>query len=366
MPRFRWFQAGCCWSIALTFAIPGSAQTPSLELLPLPPELSPPPSLPFNTAPPLTLTVPPSPTVTSAEGVRFQLREVEVQGSTVLQAEIAALIAPLRDQPVSFEDLVKLRVAITQLYIDNGYVTSGAFLPDNQDLSSGIVRIQVIEGQLEQIQIMGLQRLRSTCVRDRLELAPDTPLNQQALVEALQLLQLDPLIRQVDAELVAVQEADPFSLSVVGYSRDSGRVVAENFAKLGIRRNSETFSIAFRQSVERSPQTEFALGLGLDLHRSQTFIFEDQPYPFSSGAENGESNLIVLRFSQEWVDRNATRVLAAQSQFSLGLNAFDASVDERGADGEFFTWLGQFQYVQQVFPWLLLVSRVAAMPKISR
>lgn len=424
-------------SIALTFATPGFAQTPpdSIEpVLPLPPDLPAPPSLPPN-APPPTLTPPPNPIpipTPAPEGVRFELRDVEVQGSTILQTEIAELIAPLRGQQVSFADLVNLRAAITQLYIDNGYVTSGAFLPNNQDLSSGIVQIQVIEGQLEQIQITGLQRLRPAYVRDRLELAADTPLNQQDLIEALQLLQLNPLIGQVNAELtagsapgrsvllVAVQEAEAFNLSLgannarspslgsnqlslaaahnnlfglgdslstsygltegldqfslryalpvnpqegtvsLGYSRDEGRVVAEDFARLGIRSSSETFSIAFRQPFYRSPQTEFAIGLGLDLRRSQTFLFEDEPYSFSAGAENGGSNLTVLRFSQEWVDRDATRVLAARSQFSLGLNAFDATVNDSGTDGEFLAWLGQFQYVQRVSPRLLLVSRVAA------
>ena len=37
----------------------------------------------------------------------------------------------------------------------------------------------------------------------RLKKATSTPLNQQPLEEALQLLQLDPLIEQVKAELVA-------------------------------------------------------------------------------------------------------------------------------------------------------------------
>ncbi|MBD2088932.1 ShlB/FhaC/HecB family hemolysin secretion/activation protein [Microcoleus sp. FACHB-1515] len=437
MWRFGWIQIGCgaspFWhAIALVAASPAFAQTPPPPVLPLPSDLPPPPSLPSDPAPPPTLPLPPSPVSPPApESVRFQLRDVEVQGSTVLQPEIAALIEPLRGQAVSFEDLVSLRSAITQLYIANGYVTSGAFLPNNQDLGSGIVRIQVIEGALEQIQITGLQRLQPNYVRDRLELAAQAPLNQQDLVEALQLLQLNPLIRQVNAELtagsapgrnlllVAVQEADPVSLSLsvnnarspslgsnqlsvaathsnllglgdslsvsygltegldqfsvryalpvnpqegtvsLSFSRDDGRVVAADFADLGIRSNAETISIGFRQPIDRSPQTEFALSLGLDLRRSQTFILEDEPFSFSAGAEDGESNLTVLRFSQEWVDRDATRVLAARSQFSLGLNAFDATINTSGTDGEFFAWLGQFQYVQQVSPRLLLVSRVA-------
>ena len=135
--------------------------------------------------------------------LRFFIKKVEVQGNTVLQDEIAVLTQPYQNRETTFEDLLELGSAIVQLYIKNGYITSGAFLPNNQDLSTGIVQIQVVEGELEQIEIGGLRRLRSGYVRSRLKRATSTPLNQRRLEEALQLLQLDPLIEQVNAELVA-------------------------------------------------------------------------------------------------------------------------------------------------------------------
>jgi hemolysin activation/secretion protein len=55
----------------------------------------------------------------------------------------------------------------------------------------------------------------------------------------------------------------------------------------------------------------------------------------------------VLRFAQDWTQRGRQRVLAARSQFSFGLNAFDATINEGEiADGRFVSWLGQFQWVQ--------------------
>jgi hemolysin activation/secretion protein len=38
--------------------------------------------------------------------------------------------------------------------------------------------------------------------------------------------------------------------------------------------------------------------------------------------------------------------LAARSQFSVGLGVLGATVNNTGADGRFFSWLGQFQWVQ--------------------
>jgi len=53
-------------------------------------------------------------------------------------------------------------------------------------------------------------------------------------------------------------------------------------------------------------------------------------------------------------------VLAARSQFSLGVDAFDATTNNTGTDGRFFSWLGQFQWVQQLSPRTLLLTRFTA------
>ncbi|NEQ63148.1 MAG: ShlB/FhaC/HecB family hemolysin secretion/activation protein, partial [Moorea sp. SIO4A1] len=139
----------------------------------------------------------------ASSGERFLVKTVEVLGNTVLQEQITELIEEIENQEVTFEDLIELRSKITQLYINNGYVTSGAFLLNNQALDSGTVQIQVVEGELERIELNGLNRLRSDYVLRPLEIATTKPLNQQRLVKALQLLQLDPLIERVNVELTA-------------------------------------------------------------------------------------------------------------------------------------------------------------------
>jgi hemolysin activation/secretion protein len=146
----------------------------------------------------------------------------------------------------------------------------------------------------------------------------------------------------------------------IRYGNTGSKIVEAPFEDLGIRSDSETLSFGFRQPLVRSPQTEFALGLSLDLRRSQTFLLDDIPFSFSEGPEDGKSRVSVIRFSQDWVNRNATRVLAARSQFSFGINAFGATVNDSGTDGQFFAWLGQFQYVQQLSPRTVLLARVAA------
>jgi len=81
-------------------------------------------------------------------------------------------------------------------------VTSAAVLPP-QTLLDGIVKIQVIEGSVESINVVGTRRLNPNYIRSRIQIATRTPLNVAALLDQLRLLQLDPLIGTISADLQA-------------------------------------------------------------------------------------------------------------------------------------------------------------------
>lgn len=361
----------------------------------------------------------------------FFIRDIKVIGNTVLQSEIKKIVkdSQLKYRTATFEDLVCLRSRITQLYLDKGYVTSGAFLANNQDLTKGIVTIQVVEGELEDIVITGLGHLRQSYLRSRLELAAQKPLNKNDLETGLQLLVINPLFETVDAELTAgqktgsnvllikVKQARSFSAGIgvdnyrapsigevqgsvnlahnnllgfgdrlsaeygvtegldiynasykipwnaydgtlgLSYNRSDSGIIEARFREIDIESETETYGVSLRQPLTRSPNQEFILGLGLDLRRRRTFL-DDEPYSFSVGVEDGKSNATVLRFSQDWVKRDAKSVLAARSQFNLGIDAFDATNNSTGTDGQFLIWQGQFQWVEQLSPRVLFIARV--------
>ncbi|MEM9809284.1 MAG: ShlB/FhaC/HecB family hemolysin secretion/activation protein [Cyanobacteria bacterium P01_D01_bin.56] len=362
----------------------------------------------------------------------FQAVEINVVGNTVLDTAIAEQVACYVGQEIRLSDLFNLRSRITKLYLDAGYITSGAFVPNNQDLTNGTVQIQVIEGEIEQLQINGLRRLRQSYVRDRLKRATAQPFNQRDLERGLQLLQIDPMLERVNAELTAgngpgksllildLQEANTFDLSLsadnyrspsigseglnlgvnishplgigdnlsasygttdgldlydINYSipvnaqngtvrlrasNSDSRIVQDAFEDVGIRSETTTLTAGFRQPLVRTPAEEFALGLDFDWKRSRSFILDDIPFSFSLGPEDGRSQVSAVRFYQDWVKRSQSRVLAARSQFSVGLDIFDATDNDSGIDGQFFSWLGQFQWIEQVSPRFLLLTRVGA------
>ncbi len=202
-------------SIALTALIstlvntPLEAQIPPLQV-PAPQDVQPfptpipSPELPQPLPPPEELLDPILPAPTTPESIPGGLQTInverfEVVGSTVFSPEqLAKVLAPFTNRPISFAELFSARSAITQLYSDNGYITSGAYIPP-QTLQGKVVTINVLEGGLENIQVTGTKYLNSNYVRRRIEIATKAPLNRNRLLQALQLLQLNSLISNISA-----------------------------------------------------------------------------------------------------------------------------------------------------------------------
>ncbi|NES22138.1 MAG: ShlB/FhaC/HecB family hemolysin secretion/activation protein [Symploca sp. SIO3E6] len=131
------------------------------------------------------------------------IEQFKVVGSTVFSAEeLAAVLEPFTGDTISFPELLQAQAAITELYRKQGYITSGAFTPP-QSLQGGTITIQVVEGEVEAIKIHNTRRLNPSYISSRVELGTTTPLNQEQLLEKLQLLQLNPLIENLQVELAA-------------------------------------------------------------------------------------------------------------------------------------------------------------------
>ncbi len=393
---------------------------------PLTPDREQPPQpqpLPPSNNPLDSLDIPPIPeSVLDIPGT-VVVDEFTFAGSTAFsQAELKRSLASFVGKPISFAQLVQAADIITQLYVKQGYLTSGAYLPE-QNLSSGKVQIQVLEGSLAEIEVNITQgRLKENYIRDRLENRVSTPLNINQLQSTLQLLQLNPLIESLDAELsagiqpgtnslkVSVVGADTFTLQArlnnnrnssigtfergvqlteanlfgigdkidfsffntdgsdqyqVGYtlplnSRDgtlsfdfrstNNEIVEADFEIVDIDVESRSYNLTWRQPViqRATPKVsqELALNFTASRRESDTSI-QNISTAISPGAnEAGEIRTSVIGFGQEWLQRNRKQVIAARSQFNLGVDAFDATISNDEPDSQFFAWRGQFSYLR--------------------
>jgi hemolysin activation/secretion protein len=166
---------------------------PSPELLPTVPT----PSLPARSTPQIEL---PGSIVVN----RF-----EVKGSTVFTpAELAQITGRYTNQPLDFAQLLQVASEITELYVKNGYINSGAYIPGNQSfaVTGGTVEIKVIEGKVADIVVEGTSRLDPNYIKSRIGLGAGKVLKIDRLIDSLRLLQLDPLIKSISTELVSGQQ----------------------------------------------------------------------------------------------------------------------------------------------------------------
>jgi len=224
---------------------------------------------------------------------RFRVERIEVIGNTVFTPEqLAAITASYVGRELSFIELLQIRDAITKLYTDRGYVTTGALITP-QTVESGVIKIQVIEGSVSEINITGNRRLQSQYIRDRIQLGTGKPLNVPHLLEKLQLLRLDPRIKNLSAELqtgvrsgtnvlqVQVEEADTFKLTA---NLDNGRSPSVG---------------SFRRGIDLQETNLLGLGDTLNVGYTNTDGSNsiNANYSLPINARNGT---ISLGFSQGW------------------------------------------------------------------
>ncbi|MBV6622414.1 MAG: ShlB/FhaC/HecB family hemolysin secretion/activation protein [Rivularia sp. (in: Bacteria)] len=389
--------------------------------------------------------------------------EFEFTGNTVFSSEELTqqvlnkfiennLVNNLDSKTFSLQELLQIAAEVARFYAEKGYSTSGAIvsIPEaTRNQQRGIVNIKVIEGKLEEINVTGSRRLNRSYVKSRLGVSPDKTLNVNRLQEKLQLLSLNPLIKQISAQLsagsrpglsildVEFKEAKSFDATLsldngrspsvgsfqrqifvregnvtgngdalsLGYSNTDGsnsfdtsytlpinpqngslrfsfnttdsNVIEPPFDDINqdgsgsdIESASSFYEISFRQPLSRRIKNrtfrEFAIGLSGSLRDSETSLL-NEPFSLSPGADDGETRVFALRLFQDWTQQNAKEVIAFRSQFSVGLDAFNSTVNKRipetgefVPDSRFFAWQGQGQWVRILAPQTLLLVRANA------
>ncbi|MBD2448597.1 ShlB/FhaC/HecB family hemolysin secretion/activation protein [Nostoc sp. FACHB-152] len=404
--------------------VPIEVKPPSIQPLPQPqplPELPSPEQLLPST--PQSPTQPDVNPQTLAETLIVE--RFEFVGNTVFSnKELARVTDAYLKRPITFNDLLQLRSQLTKLYIDRGYVTSGVIIPP-QTVKGGVVVMQAVEGSVEKINVTGTRRLTPNYIRDRLAIAAGKPLSRDRLLQGLQLLQLDPLIKSISTDLqagirpgtnileVKVTEANTFNTQIVldnqrspsvgsfrrrinlneanllglgdglsvGYTNTDGsngfdvsyslpvnprngklifsygntnsNVIERPFNSLDINSQSRYYELTFRQPLVQTPSREFTLGITASHQASQTFLGYDDigAFPLAVGADDkGNTRVSAIRFFQEWTQRSSQQVIAARSQFSVGLGVLGATINKDEPDSRFFSWRGQAQWLRQLAP----------------
>lgn len=407
--------------------IPRDNRPPSIEPLPEKP-IKPLPSPSELSAPPPTVSEPEN-EIGNISG-NIIVKTFRITGSTVFNAsDFEKITKDYIGRPISLAQLFEVRSKITELYVNKGYITSGVYLPPQRFTKDSVVEIRVIEGEVEAIAVKGNKRLSQAYIRSRIAQFTGKPLNRIRLLEGLQLLRLNPLIGNVQAELsagvrqgssvlsVRIEEARAIHAQLtldndrapsVGTDRrqielshgnllgfgDAARVAYTNtdgshavnlsytipvspknttlsfsygsswsqvieapFDILDIQSQSSYYELTLRHPVIWKPTQELGIGITASHQRSKSTLLGDIPFPALGADSEGRTRVTALRFFQDYTQRSEWDVFALRSQFSLGLNALGATINDAPPDGEFLAWRGQAQYVRLLAPDTILLLR---------
>jgi hemolysin activation/secretion protein len=129
------------------------------------------------------------------------VREIRIEGDPLLSQSVQDEFLPAyRGRAVTADDLLRLTQQLTARLVDQGYVNSGVILPD-QKLENGIVYLRVIAGRVTSVVVNGNKNLDDVYIAEKVSGPAGEPFNINAAVHRLQMLERNPRIRKLSAEL---------------------------------------------------------------------------------------------------------------------------------------------------------------------
>jgi hemolysin activation/secretion protein len=158
----------------------------------------------------------------------------------------------------------------------------------------------------------------------------------------------------------SVPIASDDTLVSLRYDKNGVVVITPELSPIQTTSTFSSVAVGLSRPIYRTPEAALTVGLSLERREQQTFLL-GMPFPLIAGAEpNGKAIVTPMRLYQDWLDRDAEHAFAARSTFSFGLQAFNATVTPSPPAGtptaNFFSWLGQAQYVRRIYQdWEVLV-----------
>ncbi len=235
-------------------------------------------------APPSNL--PSQPTAPDNSSTSIVIKQFKITGSTVFSpADLAQITSRFTNKPLDFAQLLQVSSEITQLYVKNGYINSGAYIPGDQsfDAQGGTIEIKVIEGRVEDIVVTGTKRLDPNYIKSRIALGTGPILKIDRLIESLQLLQLDPLIKTISTELVSGQQPGT-SIVQLKVSETPNWQAGINIAN---NRTPSVGEVQAQLSASQNNLTGIGDGLGVIYGKSGGSSILDLNYTLPLNPQNG-------------------------------------------------------------------------------
>ncbi len=196
----------------------------------------------------------------------FDIVRFQIEGNTLLpEADVQAAVAPLVGPKRVYGDIQKALEALENAYRRAGFSTVQVYVPE-QELTSGVVRLQVTEGVIGKVVISGNRHFSDANIRASLpELKEGRAPNLRQMSEAIQLANESPAKKigvtlgvseeegKVDAK-VSVTEENPQRIFVTA---DSTGTEATGVSRVGVAyqnanllNRDQTLTLAYTGSAD--------------------------------------------------------------------------------------------------------------------
>ena len=145
-------------------------------------------------------------TAALAQDEHFDIVRFQIEGNTLLpQAQVEAAVAPLAGPKRVYGDIQKALEALERAYRAAGYSTVQVYVPE-QELTGGVVRLQVTEGVVGKVLISGNKYFDEANIRASVPaLKEGTAPNLRRLSENIQLANENPA-KQLEVSLGVSEE----------------------------------------------------------------------------------------------------------------------------------------------------------------
>jgi hemolysin activation/secretion protein len=125
-------------------------------------------------------------------------------------------------------------------------------------------------------------------------------------------------------------------------------VVEDPFDLLDMKSSLSTYRLGIDYPISHTAFTRLSFFASLEKRHSESFLL-GLPFSFNSWEDEGEAKITVLRLGQSWSQRGRQQAFELRSTISVGIDAFDATINhEDTPDGEFISWLVQLQWAQRL------------------
>jgi hemolysin activation/secretion protein len=277
----------------------------------------------------LTLVATPS----LAQDQQFNIVRFQIEGNTLLpQAQVQAAVAPFVGPKRVYGDIQKALEALQGAYLAAGYSTVQVYVPE-QELTSGVVRLQVTEGVIGQVVISGNKYFNDANIRASLPaLKEGTAPNLRKLSENIQLANGNPAKQvgvtlatsakegQIDAK-VAVTEENPqrFFVTVDNTGTAATGRTREGIAyqNANLFNRDQTLTLAYTGSVDAPTGVKvdiyslgyrvpfYSLGDSMDFIYGKSSVNTPSASPTLGGVLGivGKGDVIGLRWNHNFARR---------------------------------------------------------------